>query len=570
MKKTKILNVMLLFAAFGFLILSQQACVKEYADFDKLSKTVDYSPTIAGAIAHTKLTVRDIIRDYDNDELFEEGADGFLFLMYDKRVFTENAENLISLPNQSFPTMDQYSGTIYNVIPPSADNYRHFNDTNILYDFIVDNQEQLDSIQYDQMDIRIQVNSTFQHSGILIITFPALVKNGTPFTTIVYPDATGSFTYDLTTIEEDYTLILDVNRVLVDFDLKLQDEAYDGNPTSNSDQLDITIQMNNMDFRGIYGYVGRINTVIPQDTINISIFDNAFNGAVYFQDPSMTLYIDNSIGMPINTYMGDLHTFSTIQDGIPGDGTWNSYDFPLDELEIAYPTTVGETAHQQEVLDVVNFPEIRDVISSQPKYLFFEVDSVTLNPNGYDHTNPNFILDDNIVSVNLEVKLPLWGNALYSLVDTLELNIEESFEDISKHFVEANMRTIFDNFLPTNVYAQIIFTDSLYFPIDTLFNDANIGERLIESAILDTDGRAEQAVKKTTDILYGNGPEYEHDINDLERVKYAIIIATLKTNDVNSTGDVNGSTQLVKFYGDNYIEVKFGVKGQGKYEGTIE
>ena len=175
MKKTKILNATLLFVAFGLLIFSQQACIKEYSDFDKLSKTVDYSPTIAGAIAHSKLTIRDIIRDYDHDELFEEGADGFLVLMYDKRVFTENAENLIHLPNQSFPTMDQYNKTTYDLITPSG-GYRQFPKTDELYDFIVDNQEQLDSVQYDAMDINIVVNSSFNLSGVLTITFPPLVN----------------------------------------------------------------------------------------------------------------------------------------------------------------------------------------------------------------------------------------------------------------------------------------------------------------------------------------------------------------------------------------------------------
>ena len=193
-----------------------------------------------------------------------------------------------------------------------------------------------------------------------------------------------------------------------------------------------------------------------------------------------------------------------------------------------------------------------------------------MNPNGYDQSYPNFIFDDSQLSVDLEVKLPLWGNALYSLVDTIQLNIEENFQDISDHFIEANLRTIFDNFLPTNAYAQVIFTDSLYYPLDTLYKSTDIGERLIQSAILDEDGRAQQAVKKTTDILFGNGSSYEHDINDLQHVSHAIIIATLKTDEIGSTSDVNGTSRLVKFYGDNYLEVKFGVKGQGKYQGSVE
>jgi len=529
--------------------------VKEYTDFDKISKTVDYSPSVAGAVAHTKLTVRDLIRDYDEDELFEEGTEGFLYLMYDKRIFTETAEDVINLSDQVFPTFDRFNAGKYNNLSDQTDGYRHFDPDTIHHHFIVNNQEQLDSIKFDAMDIHIEVNSSFHLDGILVITFPTLMKNGNPFQTTVYPDATGSFHYVFDTHIQDYTLVFDANKVLVEFDLKLKNSA----GATSGEKVDINIAMDNLDFKAIYGYVGKINMDVPQDTVNITIFENAFDGDVYFEDPSMTLFIDNSFGLPIRTYYDSLYTYSTITQ------ERSAFAFPGDDsLDINYPTSIGEIAHQEVVLDVNNFPEIRQVISNQPQYLFFDIDAF-VNPTGYNP--PNFVLDTSRVSVNLEVKLPLWGNALYSLVDTIEMDVEKNFEDISKHFVEANLRTIFDNFLPTNIYAQVMFTDSLYNVVATLYEGSTLGERLINSAILDANGRASQSIKKTTDILFGNGDQYEHDINDLEKVKHAIIIATLKTDE---NGGVGQAIPLVKFYNENYLEVKFGVKGKGKYEGVIE
>ncbi len=567
MKQLKLKNITLLSSVFILLIFVQQSCIKEYDNFDKMSKTVDYSPTIAGAIAHSKLTVRDIIKDYDNNELFEITENGFLFLMYQKRVFTESAGNLIQLDNQEFSIINPtpYTKDIYDNITESG-GYRTFPQLDSLYDFVVSNQESLDSVVFDALDLSIDVNSSFHLEGILEITFPALQKNGAAFSTKIYPNNSGSFSYQISNHIEDYTLVCNNNLVLVSVNLKLKDGT-----ANTGEELTIKINLDNLDFDKIYGYVGNISTSIPQDTVHISIFDNAFDGAVYFQDPSITLYIDNTIGIPTRTYFGDLYTYSTIDN--PDDtiqGTWREHDFPIDFLNLDNPKVIGETTHQTEVYNVDNFPAIRDVISGQPRYLFFEVDSVEMNPNGYDQSFPNFIFDNSEISVDLEVKLPLWGNALYSLVDTIQLNIEENFQDIADHFVEANFRTIFDNFLPTDAYAQVIFTDSLYQPLDTLYKSTDIGERLIQSAILDDDGRAKQAVKKTTDILFGNGSKYEHDINDLQYVRHAIIIATMKTQNIGSVSDVNGDETLVKFYGDNYLEVKFGVKGQGKYQGSAE
>ena len=568
MKQLNFKKVISLSALLLFLIVSQQSCIKDYNDPDKYSKTADYSPSIAGAIAHSKLTVRDIIRDYDDDELFEVSEDGFLYLMYQKRVFTESAGNLIHLGNQEFAIEDPtpYTKDAYDNITASG-GYRTFPQLDSLYDFIVTNQENLDSIVFDALDLKIEVNSSFHLEGVLDISFPALQKNGLAFTSKVYPDNSGNFTYQVSNHLEGYTLVCDNNTVLVSAKLKLKDG------TANSgEELTIKINLDNLDFDKIYGYVGNINTSIPQDTVHISIFDNAFDGAVYFQDPSMTLYIDNTIGVPSRAYFGNLYTYSTIDD--PNDensqGTWKEHDFPIDYLNIDNPKIYDETTHQIEVYNVDNFPAMRDVISGQPRYLFFEVDSVEINPNGYDQSFPNFIFDDSQISVDLEVRLPLWGNALYSLVDTIQLNIEENFQDITDHFVEVNLRTIFDNFLPTNAYAQVIFTDSLYQPLDTLYKSTDIGERLIQSAILNEEGRAIQAIKKTTDILFGNGSKYEHDINDLQYVRHAIIIATMKTEEINSASDVNGNSKLVKFYGDNYLEVKFGAKGQGKYQDAVE
>ena len=538
----------------AILIFSQQSCVKEYTDFDKVSKTVDYSPAIAGAVAHTKLTVRDIIRDYDEDELFTEDQTGLLFLMYDKEVFTEKADEFIFMPDVLYGPMDGYNDAVYNSGLPIESGYKRFPEVPAYYSFLVENSntsEKLDSITFDILDLEIDVTSGFHGDGVLDIEFPMLkTSNGAIFTSTIILDGTGFAHIQENHHLENCKLVLDQSSGAPDNQIffKLNLKILNGLTTNSGDKVSVNVTMKNMDFKEIYGYIGVVDMNVEPDTINISIFDNAFDGSVYFQDPSMTMYIDNSIGLPIRIYYDSLHTYSAIGN------VENTYAFPGDDsLDINVPAVMGDVAETDITLDVDNFPEIRDLIYNQPKYLSFKIDAKT-NPNEIiEVDNPNFIIDTSKVSVNLEVKLPLWGNALYSLVDTVKMDIEKNFEDISKHFVEANLRTIFDNFLPTNVYAQVVFTDSLYRPLDTLYQTDLIGERLIESAILDGNGRAQQAVKKTTDILFGNGPEYEHDINDLEHVKYAIVVATLRTEENGSVGA--DPVPMVRFYSDNYLEV---------------
>ena len=550
MKNRKIKFLSILTSIF-LLSITQYSCVKDM-DITKLTKTPYYSPTIAAPIAHSKLTLRDIIRDYDKDQLFEENAEGFLFLMYQRQVYSEKAESYISLKDQSFSFNSLYTGDIYNDITP-VDGYRIFNCAEKNNDYLVNNKQQLNKIVYDTLDLKIDVSSTYQLDGILVITFPELKdKNGVAFSSTLNLDATGSYSKTLNYQLKNYTLSLsdgsNHNKAFLQMDLKIKDGSAD-----DDNNVKVTIGFNNQNFDAIYGYIGQYKIDIPKDTVHLDIFDKAFKGSMYFEDPSFILKIHNSLGVPIRMYFGDtLETFSIVDGG-------QNYNYPFpgsDSLDIKYPATVGDIAYQEVVYDVNTFPEMQDMIGHNPKFMSFTVSGKT-NPDA-DLAISNTITDLDRFDVDLQLKLPLWGYGDYSLVDTIGLDIESNYEDLSKNFKEANLRLIFDNFLPLDTYMQVLLTDDDYKVIDTVFtSNVSLGDRIIKSAILDENGRAKQSTQKMNDILFGNGPEYIHDINTLSHVKHAIIISTLITTD-------KANKKLVKIYSDNYLEIRVGVKGQGQ------
>ena len=550
MKNRRIKFLSILTSIF-LLSITQYSCVKDM-DITKLTKTPYYSPTIAAPIAHSKLTLRDIIRDYDKDQLFEENAEGFLFLMYQRQVYSEKAESYISLKDQSFSFNSLYTGDIYNDITP-VDGYRIFNCAEIYNDYLVNNEQQLNKIVYDTLDLKIDVSSTYQLDGILVITFPELKdKNGVAFSSTLNLDATGSYSKTLNYQLKNYTLSLsdgsNHNKAFLQMDLKIKDGS-----AADDNNVKVTIGFNNQNFDAIYGYIGQYKIDIPKDTVHLDIFDKAFKGSMYFEDPSFILKIHNSLGVPIRMYFGDtLETFSIVDGG-------QNYNYPFpgsDSLDIKYPSTVGDIAYQEVIYDVNTFPEMQDMIGHNPKFMSFTVSGKT-NPDA-DLAISNTITDLDRFDVDLQLKLPLWGYGDYSLVDTIGLDIESNYEDLSKNFKEANLRLIFDNFLPLDTYMQVLLTDDDYKVIDTVFtSNVSLGDRIIKSAILDENGRAKQSTQKMNDILFGNGPEYIHDINTLSHVKHAIIISTLITTD-------KANKKLVKIYSDNYLEIRVGVKGQGQ------
>ena len=569
MIKYKLLRSFFLFGTLAFLAIVQQSCLKEYSDMDNLEKNRDYSASVAVAVGNSKLTLRDLIRDYDKNELFSEDGSGLWYLHYSKEVFSKEASEFIMIPNKKFgPMQNFYTDVVYNSITNiDGENNKVFPTVDMPFAFLLENSnnsEELDSIFFKKLDLHIKVTSDFPREGVLEVSIPSLRKSdGSLYTKNFDLSASGS--NDLSdnqhltncTIVMDNSVGVSPNQVVFRYNLKLKNGA----DLNSGEKVAITISMRNMSYKVIYGYVGQMDINLSPDTIHVSFFDDGFDGEVFFGDPSMIMEFKNSMGVPTRAYYDSIFTYSV------QTGDRKGYPFPGDDsLDINYALIPGETAEQKEVLNSQNFPGISDILNMQPKQIFFKVAAKT-NPDK-DKTKSNFIVDNSVFSLNLQMKLPLDGNAFYSMVDTMQLDVSASYDDISEHFVEANLRAIFDNFMPTNIYMQVIFVDKDFLPIDTLFKGKDkIGDRIIESAILDANGRAVQNVTKTNNILFGNGAEYEHDINNLKDVKHAIIIGTLKTNE---EGGVGENFPFVKFYNDNYLSVKFGVKGEGKIEGKLE
>ncbi len=551
-------------SVLGFIMLAflMQSCLKEYKNTDKISTEIDHTPSLALSVAKSRLTVRDIIRDYDMDELFQESSSGILFLNYHKKVSSPTADKVIKFPNQNFPKTTLIDHTMYEQLPV-IDDYRHLPTISVPNLFKVANREVLHNVVFDSLELVINVSSSFTVGGHLEITFPTLRENNTPAVINIELDSSGSFDYiyNKQFIDCELGFENDSNHVIANLNLVMEDGV-----SISSDVIEVTISMKNLDFAVAYGYVGHISEPIPLDTVELPPFNSALSGDIFLANPYIALHAENSLGLPVRAYFSDLSTFTANQSD--ANGSWNTFEFPEEYLEFENPTFVGEVKKSSIIFDKNTFPDLPEIISKYPKYLFFEVDSLVVNPNGYDESLPNFILDTSRVSIDLNVKMPLQGNAWYSLVDTINIDFEDNIDKFSKYFVEANLRMIFENALPTNVYMQVIFLDKNFNPIDSLFEGGYYGNRLINAPILDENtGKVKQAVKTVNDILFGDNETYDHNINDLKKVRKAIIVATLKTNE---QGAVGSDAPIVNFSKENYLELSIAVKGTIKSEEILK
>ncbi|MCX7954255.1 MAG: hypothetical protein N3A01_03585 [Bacteroidales bacterium] len=513
------------------------SCVKDYFDFDKLSTEITWNPTVAVPAVHSKLTLRDIIQDYDYQHLFVEDSTAFLYLIYNKEVFSYPAINYINIPTQSASINyngNEFISSGFPIISPVTVT----KSTEIIFQ-PPNSSDEIDSIILKNGTLSVSINSTFLHNGEIKITFPTIKKNGFSYSkTINVPSSySGVSTFnDL----QGYTIYIYNNQIKYNIEYTLYNS---GNPVTPGDQTSIEVSLNNLQYKIIYGLFASRNIDLYEDTVELEIFKNAKQGHLYFVNPKIKFIFKNSFGVPLQSTIQSFKIYSTT------DNTYYHYQVPsqYNPLDIMYPTMPTYTALTKVILDTLNFPDIRNIIYNNPQYIY-----VKTQPQIVNSTHQNFIIDTSKISLNVEVELPLWGKSgKWVLQDTTDFDFEKLYNDSDNHiynieFVKFNVFTV--NNSPAEAIVQIYLTDTLYNVIDSLFNYGDI----LHSGVLDHNGKVIQATSKQTQTTY-TGPRLQGLLN----VKKALIRATLIT--------AEHGNRIVKFYATNYVDVKIGVMVKAKF-----
>jgi hypothetical protein len=515
----------LLFLGFIISMVFFFACKKEYFDMDKMRQDQWLNVNMQVPVVKTSLVLRDVLRDYDHEKLFEVDNEGFLSLIYHRTVYSSYAKDFIILPTQSFPAetftdTDVNGGATINRVLPSFGSFTG---------------AQLDSIKYDTLEISVSVSNNFSTTGGLTIQFPELPKNGTMAQMLISD-------LNNTTTQEFYGYELDLtdggtsnNTIKYNY---IFDSQWNGNSGEN---VNITISLTKNDYKIINGFIGQHDIPLPEDSVHIDIFDKEFEGQFYFKDPKIQLNMVNSYGLPIrlvlDTIYGSDFEFNQSPD----------YDLGINMNPVNYPNIKGDYAKDSILIDTVSFPEIRDLISYKPRYLHFD---------GESYANPqaavinNFVIDTSRFDLNMKFILPLWGRAEYpQLTDTSDFDVEKEFEKLDDldYF---KIKLFANNGLPAQVNVQAYFIDSLGVIQDSLFYSQS-EQFIIEGGFTDNQGKVIQKRSKLTEIVYPRDR-----IEKMKTVKKVVYVAIISTDDIEHLKNV-------KFYASDAIDLKMGIHVKG-------
>lgn len=527
-------------------------CKKDSFDFSKITPNMNWDPSYAVPLAYGNLDMRDLMRDYDTLHLFQWDQTGLLYLMYYSHIGQFNSADKFYLPTQT--TSESINSTEMNLTgfnTPGAT--AQFSKTQNITLTIVPAGSEIDSINLKSATLVLGVSSTFLHTGVVTVIFPSITKNGLPYQKQVnINSATGTFNIssvynDLNGYKMNLTTTGSYNVIPVQFQLSLTNSG----AAQTSGAVSFNVSFNSIKYVSMFGFFGNQQIIFNNDSIDLKMFSDAFQGGYYFEDPRFNVNVKNSYGIPIKFYFTNLMSYRTIAPAQTTLITGSGVPYMLNPKTLNYPnlyTQFGQTMIDSISLNKNN-SNIASAIGTSPHYFIFGA-IAEVNP---IHQHNNFITENSFISADLEVTLPLWGWAQgLALQDTEALDFSKYYHDYQGRMLKrAMIRISSENGFPIDINMQISFAT-----YDSLTQIYTIKDRLIDgdslivpSGITNADGRVISSTSKIKDVVIEQAKlkkMYE------DKITHILFKAVLNTH--------NSPTHSVKFYDDYKIKVHTGIQ----------
>jgi len=444
-----------LVVAAGVLTLAACTNFEVWEDLDKVDRDAEF----AVPLVDTKIALQDLFDGLDQYSSLQIDSDGLLRFHYISDTTVRLGREVFDAVNEAIPPIlpvEKPQNALY-LKPPDS----------IFVDFLVFKTGQLQYFFTNPHDVPLEVT----------LTLPQIAKNGQPLqrTHDVLPNSPIPLqTFDL----RGYALQPENDSIHINYEARRPDGSLDTLPL-------FLITTKDIEFTYAEGLLGRQVFDNSIDTIDIDFYDNWTQGEVFFENPRVTIRVDNSFGVPTQASV-DVFKVITVR----GDTLELESPFIENGFDFDYPALGQQGMVRQTNFDFdKNNSNIEDLLGGGPVGLIYDIDAVT-NPAGSNNVT-GFITDTSYFSYYLDVELPLYGRAKdFSVRDTTEV----AFADFGE--VEAaEFKIVTKNELGLNVDLQGYFLDDKGAVIDSLFAEKST---VIAAAPVDAEGFTTQAAEQTT------------------------------------------------------------------------
>lgn len=495
------------------LVTTWTAC-SDLTDLDSVDGT-DANAEFALPLINTSLSITDLLGDFDSNAFLEVDADGLVHLVYTGDVLSRTSDEVFEAVNDAIPPF----------IPITS--------PRIALPFSSPDGVDIDQIIFKTGRIQYTFQSDSEEPLTVEVRIPGLAKDGVSFKQdhLVPAAENGELSTPLPPLVEidlaGYELAAQQDSIYLEYTALRPDGA-----TDTLENFIMTLK----DLRFAYaeGFLGQQDYDTDRDTIPIDFFENWQQGRVFFEEPSINISINNSFGIPTRSVVNAFEVMSATGETI-------ALQSPVLEegIDFNFPTLneVGETKTTLFSFTNEN-SNIAEVLGSTPVAVIYDVDAAT-NPDA-ETTVSGFVTDSSKFSVNVEVDLPLYGNADgFVVTDTLAIN----FGDIEE-VATAEFKVITESDLGLDVELQAYFTDANGTILDSLFKEKTL---LVEGATVDDEGVSTSRTK-TTEFIDFPADRFTNILN----ANQLLIRSNFSTID-------NGQTS-VKVFATDAVDLRIGLK----------
>ena len=496
-----------------------------------------WNPNLAVPIGVADFGVYDILASKDsNDLVIINQVTGEIALNYKGEIGSVNAQTILKLNNYS----QNYSlaPTDFGLSPALSFSSTIPSSNTTPINFPMNGSSTLNTVNLESGNLVVDINTSLKHDINLTLTFPDIIKGGSPLTEVIQMNygssspQTATSTLNLSNSRCDFTsngTATNSLRVIVDATIIGTGQSIVGN-----ENFDVNFNLNNLVFENATGYFDQQTIVNSSDSILIKIFNNASSGVFNLTNPKIKLSVENSFGIPVQMNITNLKSINSV------NGTTVNISNPnLSNIQITAPSTMGNTSITSiPELNQGNSSGINTLVSSTPKYFNYTVNATT-NPAG---PALNFIEKSSKLVVKAELELPLEGNAYdFSLRDTLPFKFNTDVNIIESILFRINST----NGFPINFETNLILLDSNDV---VLFDLYNTNHEVLAAAPVDGSGRVTSRANKITDINLSKS-----QIALLKNATKIIITGTAATTQP-------ATTTNVKIFDDYKLSLKLGVQ----------
>ena len=396
-----------------------------------------------------------------------------------------------------------------------------------------------DEVQLDELKISdglvYYTIENFPEGVTLEVTLVNVLRNGIPETFYIIPEGDNGVVdgvQELSDLEFDFSKY--------DKQIMFEVRLFAGQDGPDPVEFDLTGETINVDIRCsdlnakfISGYFGMEEIELDMDELDLDmdIFDK-ITGDFRLANPSVTLFYNNSAGVPAKFFLGMNASSAS------GDNHIDLFDNGLQHFSVNYP---GEpyTSVKDEIVINKEISNIVDLIALPPSTINIDA-SVIINPDGPEGPR-NFITSESEATFGLEFNLPLEMQLTdLGFEDTLAIDIESGDIDmIEKLFMNLQVTNGFPLGAAIDLCLYDSHTDQL---LDSFENMV-----LIEAAEVDGGGLAiDGGEAKSESGIEITGKTRD----DLVRADHIIISARL------NTGKHNGAQVPVKFQTTNSLDFR--------------